>query len=555
MYAFSSFYLLSVQSDNVNKMKTSIYDISYQVDTLVLNADRDMYQALVAYSNLAAGQFNGSSKEQELKNLNDNLKETEDRMMGVTQIVNTQQLLDMKAENGKKVSELLADFNEQYNAWSDMIQKTVQTGRFEISADMKQKFEAGRASLDALGNMTDNYADSQINDIQGNVDTTEKSIYVSIVVISVVLIGLAIAVLVPILRTIRKVVMKTVRLADGDLTVEADSKYRRNELGDMAKALDRMISSIRGLVGGIAATAEVVSQSASQMQTASHKSAEGAEHIAASAKEVSQGSRVQANAAGETAKAIEEMTVGIGRIAENTLSIADHSTLTSEQVEESHTAVMNISVQMGRVREEIDQLTQIIQSLELRSEQIAAIAESITAFANQTNILSLNASIEAARAGEHGKGFAVVAEEIRKLASSSLQSVDGIGELVSETKQEISQVSGSMDRTSAAFQQGSVLVQDLRSRLDAIVQSMQLMTEQLQENSAITEQMSASSEEVSAAMEQSASAGVSNLALTEQVTHETDEQIKLLERISEGSSRLNEVVAELTEQLNQFKLK
>ncbi|MFD1955161.1 methyl-accepting chemotaxis protein [Paenibacillus thailandensis] len=558
MYGYTSITMVGQMQNNANDLKSSLYDTSYQTNSFILNADRDMYQAILAFSNIAEGRLDPSAAKLELETMNRNIQEVMERLGNAQAILETKDvsgLSDPDVMEGKPLGELVAEFNDSFGKWTEAAAQAAADGQAaQEEPAILGLFAQSRENLDAIGQLLDGYSREEMNRISGEIEMMRNIVFVAAIVIVVVMALLAYFVLRSVIRTLASVVSKTSRVAAGDLTIEPDKKYRRNELGDIARSVDQMIAAMNRLIGGITASAREVERSSLQLASASQQSAAEAEKVAATAGEMTNGTKIQAGVAKETAKAIEEMTIGIGRIAANTSTIADHSMSTSDQVDQSLEALRRLLEQMENVKQEIEQLANTIGSLEIRSKEIGLIADSITSFASQTNILSLNASIEAARAGEFGRGFAVVAEEIRKLAAGSLESAEGIGELVSKTRMEISGASGSMNRTTEAFELGGQRVAELKRSLDAIMLSMSQMTEQLQENSAITEQMSASSEEVSAAMEQSASAAASNLDLTEQVASSIDEQRKLAAHIAEEGSHLNDIVAQLKNEVSKFKV-
>lgn len=101
------------------------------------------------------------------------------------------------------------------------------------------------------------------------------------------------------------------------------------------------------------------------------------------------------------------------------------------------------------VSEAVQHTSRFARDIAQRSDEIAAIVESIQSIADQTNMLALNASIEAARAGEHGKGFAIVADEVRKLAESSATAAKDIAHLVAAIVEGCGETLGSLQTTAA----------------------------------------------------------------------------------------------------------
>ncbi|WP_052350282.1 methyl-accepting chemotaxis protein [Paenibacillus gorillae] len=556
-YVFSGLYLLGELEKTNTKMSQDVYEVSNRTTTLVLNADRDLYQALSAYQYLTEDEISSADKEKWDKDLELNIKEAKERLAAAKGIMETNGLMELTDERtGLSIANIADKFSVDFTAWSESIMKAAKSD-YDRAADLKlrEQFTQTRMGLDAIGNVLNQYAEDQINSSKQQFKGTQIGNLAGMGFVSIVLVLLIFFSIRTVMRTVNTVMRKTQMVTDGDLTAETSLKYNKDELGDISRSVDRMIEVMKQLITGIGSNAQDVSTSSQQLNAVSKESAAASHHVAANIQEVANGTEVQARSAEETAKAIEEMTIGIQRIAENTTTAAEQSKSTSEEAGQGQEALERLVEQMGMVKKVIGQLSDVIGHLQIRSQQIGSIAENITVFANQTNILSLNASIEAARAGEQGRGFAVVAGEIRKLAANSLESADGIHQLVAETRSDISGASDYMSQTLTEVDRGNERVTELQQSLTVIVAAIDSMTEQLQENSAITQQMSASSEEVNASMEQSASSAASNLERTESVAAATEEQLALMDNIASAAVHLDEIVGELNRAIHHFKVK
>jgi methyl-accepting chemotaxis protein len=132
---------------------------------------------------------------------------------------------------------------------------------------------------------------------------------------------------------------------------------------------------------------------------------------------------------------------------------------------------------MNKVSSGLKAASDNINSLSQQSEQISNIVNTITAIADQTNLLALNAAIEAARAGEQGRGFAVVADEVRQLAARTSTSTAEIDDVVKRNNQFANDAVKAMENIVLQAAQGTKLIQETGNAINDIEQSTQNMVD------------------------------------------------------------------------------
>jgi methyl-accepting chemotaxis protein len=222
--------------------------------------------------------------------------------------------------------------------------------------------------------------------------------------------GLGVALLIGrmIVGPLKKVSAALDAVADGDLThrVDVDTK---DELGDMARAVNTASESLAATVRSMSASAQTLAAASEQLSATS-------DQIAASAEQTSTQAGVVASAAEEVSSNVQTVAAGTEEMGASIREIAQNA------ADAARVAAQAVMVAAST--------NETVSALGVSSQEIGAVVKVITSIAEQTNLLALNATIEAARAGEAGKGFAVVANEVKDLAQETAKATEDIARRV-----------------------------------------------------------------------------------------------------------------------------
>ncbi len=216
---------------------------------------------------------------------------------------------------------------------------------------------------------------------------------------------------------------------------------RRDETGQITRSIGNMRNILRGIVNQIDDASMSINNNASDLKNTTNQVNINSSDNSATSETLAAGMQ-------ETSANAETINNNIVDIFENVQNISKVATDSEASAEEIQTKVEKLSKDVLKAQKNTQD---IYQSVKVQSEEaiekskavqkINALTETIKSIADQTNLLSLNASIEAARAGESGRGFAVVAEEIGSLATQSGETVDGISEIVAEVNDAVDSMS------------------------------------------------------------------------------------------------------------------
>lgn len=277
----------------------------------------------------------------------------------------------------------------------------------------------------------------------------------------------------------------------------------------------------------------------------------------------------------ETSKAIENISIGAinqAKDAEDAASVALELDTKFEEILKT-SDILNITVReaesinkLGLKAVEVlkeknnftntasESIEQTVKKLEVKSNNIKTILDTITSISQQTNLLALNASIEAARAGEAGRGFSVVADEIRKLAEASSNSAEEIKNIVVSIQSEVREAVSKSSENRAVIEEQNESVKNVNESFNRISKNINDMILKIDESSRAISELSTFKEAIVSRVTSISSVSEETAAATERVTTTVQDGNEAFAKIYESTQQLNQLSDELIAQIKQFEI-
>lgn len=320
------------------------------------------------------------------------------------------------------------------------------------------------------------------------------------------------------------------QIAQGDLTITPMVLKSNDEVGKLSRDFSNMIINLRSLITEVSSTSIQVASSSQQLSASAEQTGKACEQTVYITQELAEGAETQLHDLEQSSNTLRSMSSSTKQIVHIVSDVSDAAQSSSVAAVQGVASIQQSIQQMNRMQGKINELSADITELSGHSKEIQNILEIITAIADETNLLAINASIEAARAGEYGSGFAVVAASVGKLAERSAESVKQIATLVGyivtqmeatgttmiETAREVElstslvysagesfdEIENQSTATAGAISNISGAVQDLSGQTELLVKSLENIVEIANNNVDGAQSMSAASQEQLATMEE-----------------------------------------------------
>jgi methyl-accepting chemotaxis protein len=343
------------------------------------------------------------------------------------------------------------------------------------------------------------------------------------------------------------------KIAQGDLTFEV-SIDEADPLMKLKADLNSAVVSIRSVLSDLMQAMIRLDTNIQDTIKSTEEIAKATEQVAISSQRAADNSKVQITNVEKISTDISDISASIQEIASSSHEVMTHANKASKEGAQAAEIGKIATTKMQNVERISKQSVDNITALNEQMRTISKIVVVITDIANQTNLLALNAAIEAARAGEHGRGFAVVAGEVKNLAGESKKASSQIEALIKTIQAKSDQTTTSMKNSFEEIKTGIDSVNKTVESLNMIIAEANVVTLGVKDITKATEDQAQATNKLLTNIESVSSLTEDNQKRMEDMAALAEETSASTEEIASASAELAEMADQNRKMMEKFQL-
>ena len=381
-------------------------------------------------------------------------------------------------------------------------------------------------------------------------------VLLSVIFVMAACIVIAVIMSVSITRSLQKGISKVQKVADGELGSPIEEKLlkRNDEVGDLAKAIDTLQKTLQNIVSKIAQSTDNIKMAANELGVSAKDTNYTMKQVEDAVSSISENITEQAKSTKTTTDNIVLMGDQIGRTSEEVGLLNQNADVMRKSSEQASYTIQQLRQINDKVKESINTITRQTNLTNESAQKIQAAIGIISSIAEETNLLSLNASIEAARAGESGRGFAVVASQIQKLAEQSNSSSCEIEEITNTLISNSDEAVEIMRQVHEIIDSQSQNMSDTENIVSKVMDGINTSLEKIEKIEYATEQLESSRNRIVETVEGLSDIAEQNAASTEETFAQTSQVSNTFEQIEAKADQLKQIADELSDIMQHFQL-
>ena len=548
---FSSLEMKKIEAND----EEVYFDMLYTISNGLINADRDLYQAMLAGTQAIA--YAAYAPEEVIQGyISSHDSNAQQAIDGVAEAAALAQKNDhlynqMKSPDGKSFSALYSEYQSNFKTWQGLYNLKTMEGDVEQFAN---QFEVTRESLSDMSDILEAWA---IEEKATLTQQTNTMITISVIVFLLIAAALLIFTIITIrniMKSLREISGAVDTIASGDFVTKIRPDSIVKDFNQIAEKMESMRHELRNALVKVIDHADTVNSKAELAKDSISTSQKTTADISSAVNDLATG----ATAMAEDVQSTSAITVNMGSSVDSVLESAnsnlekgrlvyDESTKVKEQLEHIKIQDQKTDAMASEVAESVNETANVVA-------QISTAAESIISIASQTNLLALNASIEAARAGEAGKGFAVVADNIKDLAEETNGLAGNISNMLSTITDYSEKNKTLTESIKEATTSEAASLEEMSESFEQMLRLLEETEEGNKQIASLVESMNADKENIMNSVESLSSISEENAASTQETSASLMQLDSSMESVVAQAQDLQKIAEELTTNVKYFKV-